>query len=247
MNQRESDMHPAEPSSETTDARNNFDGPRSSRYDRKIRASIPGYEALHAMVHDFLRQALPETAHILVVGAGTGMEILTLGAAHPGWRFTAIDLSADMLAIGRANVEAAGLADRVAFHLGQVHELPDGPACDGATSILISHFIKPREERERFFRSIASRLRAGAPLVTAEIVGERGDPAFRQFLEVWKGHYGAAGIPAAEVEEDFARTDATVSFIPEQALTALLGAAGFTEVHRFFQALLFGAWVARRS
>jgi tRNA (cmo5U34)-methyltransferase len=228
-------------------ARANFDRTRSSRYDQKIRASIPGYEALHAMVDDFLRPALPEAARVLVVGAGTGMELLNLGAAHPGWRFTATDLSADMLAIGRANVGAAGLADRVTFHLGPVHELPDAPAHDAATSILISHFIKPHEERERFFRSIASRLRAGAPLVTAEIVGERGTPAFAHFWEVWQGHYAAAGIPAQEVAEDFARTDATVSFIPEEALAAVLAGCGFTDVRRFFQAFLFGGWVARRA
>jgi tRNA (cmo5U34)-methyltransferase len=228
------------------DAQSYFDRTRSSLYDRKIRASIPGYEALHAMVGDFLGAALPETARVLVVGAGTGMELLNLGAAHPGWRFTATDLSSDMLAIGRANVEAAGLADRVTFHLGPVHELPDGPAHDAATSILISHFVKPHEERERFFRSIASRLRPGAPLVTADIVGERGDPAFAHFWEVWKNHYGAAGIPAPEVEEDFARSAATVAFIPEQALTALLVASGFTDVRRFFQAFLFGGWVARK-
>jgi tRNA (cmo5U34)-methyltransferase len=228
-------------------ARSHFDGPRSSHYDHKIRASIPGYEALHAMAHDFLRQELPETARILVVGAGTGMELLTLGVAHPGWRFTATDLSSDMLAIGKANVEAAGLGGRVEFHLGQAHDLPDAPTYDAATSILISHFIQPREERGLFFRSIASRVRAGGPLISAEIVGDREDPAFGHFLAVWKGHYGAAGIPAAEVEEDFARTAATVSFIPEQELTALLAESGFRDIRRFFQALLFGGWVARRS
>jgi tRNA (cmo5U34)-methyltransferase len=224
-----------------------FDRARSSLYDQKIRASIPGYEALHAMVDDLLRPALPETARVLVVGAGTGMELLNLGTAHPGWRFTATDLSFDMLAIGRANVEAAGLADRVTFHLGPVHELPDAPAHDAATSILISHFIKPHEERERFFRSIASRLRPGAPLVTAEIVGERGAPGFTHFWDVWRGHYAAAGIPAQVVAEDFARTDATVAFIPEEALTTLLLDSGFTAVRRFFQAFLFGGWVARRA
>lgn len=179
-------MQTAGSTSGTGSARNYFDGPRSSRYDHKIRASIPGYEALHAMAHDFLRQALPEQARILVVGSGTGMELLTLGAAHTGWRFTATDLSSDMLAIGKVNVEAAGLADRE-------------------------------------------------------------DPSFAQFLAAWKGHYGAAGIPEAEVDEDFARTDATVSFIPEQDLRGLLADSGFFDVRRFFQAFLFGGWVARKG
>jgi tRNA (cmo5U34)-methyltransferase len=232
---------------DTSNAQNYFAAGRSSTYDRKIRASIPGYEALHAMVDDFLRLALPDEARLLVVGAGTGMELLGLGAAHPGWRFTATDLSADMLAIARANVDAAGLAERVVFHVGQVHDLPDGEDYDAATSILISHFIKPREERARFFRSIASRLRPGAPLLTAEIVGDRQDEACAHFLSVWRGHYAAAGVPAREVEEDFARTDATVAFIPEAALTALLAESGFADVRRFFQALLFGGWVARKA
>lgn len=227
--------------------RNYFGAGRSSTYDRKIRASLPGYEALHAMVDDLLRFALPAEAHLLVVGAGTGMELVTLGAAHPGWRFTATDLSSDMLAIGRDAVEAAGLAGRVAFHLGPVEGLPAGERYDAATSILISHFIKPREERARYFRAIAARLAAGAPLVTAEIVGDRQDAACARLMSVWKGHYAAAGIPPHEVEEDFARTDATVSFIPEEALVTLLAESGFADVHRFFQAFLFGGWVARRA
>jgi tRNA (cmo5U34)-methyltransferase len=136
---------------------------------------------------------------------------------------------------------------RIEFHLGPVHELPAGAPYDAATSILISHFIRPREERLHFFRSIASRLRPGAPLVTAELVGDRQDPACAHLLGAWKGHYAAAGIPAAEVESDFARTDATVSFIPEAALVALLAESGFADIRRFFQAFLFGGWVARRA
>lgn len=226
---------------------NYFGGGRSATYDRKIRASLPGYEALHAMVDDLLRLALPERAHLLVAGAGTGMELVTLGAAHPGWRFTAIDRSAEMLAIGRANVESAGFADRVSFHVGEVHELPGAPAFDAATSILVSHFIAPHEARARFFRSIASRLRPAAPLVTAEVLGDRGDLSFGLFLEAWKGHYAAAGIPAHEVAEDFARTDATVSFLPEGAFEGLLAESGFADVRRFFQAFLFSAWMAHRA
>ncbi len=228
-------------------AQNYFGAGRSSTYDRKIRASLPGYEALHAMVDDLLRFALPERAQLLVAGAGTGMELVTLGAAHPDWRFTATDRSAEMLAIGKANVEAAGLADRMTFHVGEMHELPETPPFDGATSLLVSHFIRPHEARGRFFRAIASRLRPGAPFITAEVFGDRQDLSFSLFLEAWKGHYAAAGIPAQEVAEDFARTDATVAFLPGDAFATLLAENGFTDVRRFFQAFLFGAWVARRA
>lgn len=60
-----------------------FNASQSSIYDRKIRASIPGYESLHEMTNDFIQAIIPQKANILIVGAGTGMEIVSLGVANP--------------------------------------------------------------------------------------------------------------------------------------------------------------------
>lgn len=59
-------------------AAQHFDEARAARSDRKIRLLTPGYEALHSMTNHLLRSLLPAEARLLVVGAGTGMEIIFL-------------------------------------------------------------------------------------------------------------------------------------------------------------------------
>ena len=66
-------------------------------YDDHIRKLIPGYELVHQQIEAILSTELPETAHILIVGCGTGYELSYLLEQHPDWTFTAIDPSAAML------------------------------------------------------------------------------------------------------------------------------------------------------
>jgi len=49
----------------------------------------------------------------LDVGAGTAQIPITLCRAHPGFRILAIDMAEHMLRVGRANVERAGLGERI--------------------------------------------------------------------------------------------------------------------------------------
>ena len=61
--------------------------------------------------------ALPAGAdrHILDVGTGSGCIAVTLAVKHPAARVTAVDLSADALAVARQNAERHGVAGRIAF------------------------------------------------------------------------------------------------------------------------------------
>lgn len=122
-----------------------FNATQSSTYDRNIRVSIPGYELLHEMTNDLIRAVIPQKANILIVGAGTGMEIVTLGVANPEWTFTAVDLSDEMLSICKNNVFRAGISNRVNIHCGNVDEIGKDQTYNAATSILVSHFIKDRK------------------------------------------------------------------------------------------------------
>ena len=65
-----------------------FDKNRAAKYDCKIRMIIPGYESLYQMTNHLLRSLLPVKDHILIVGAGTGMDIITCGTMNPQWTFT---------------------------------------------------------------------------------------------------------------------------------------------------------------
>jgi tRNA (cmo5U34)-methyltransferase len=220
---------------------------KSSVYDAKIRCSIPGYEALHAMTGDFLRRLLPESANVLAVGVGTGMELMILGRVNPGWRFTAVDTSADMLTLCEQNMQATGLTDRVTLFHGPVGTLVSSQEFDAATSILVSHFISDIQERRGYFQSINAHLKAGGILITADLFGDKHDAAFQRFFEAWKLHYASAGIPPEEVEADFAMNRKVATFLTEQEYCQVLADSGFSDIRRFYQAFLFGGWICQKS
>ena len=224
-----------------------FNASKSTEYDKKIRASIPGYHALHEMTLDFLSSTLPKVANILIIGVGTGMELITLGVSNPKWTFTAIDLSEEMLSVCKDNIDSAGLSYRVKIICGGLDELSLQPIFHAATSILVSHFIKDRNDRKAFFQSIAKRLLDNGSLITADIVADRSDPSFEIFVKAWKAHYIHAGIPEEEAEEDFERSFNAVSFMSEEELIDLFVDGGFKGVKKFYQAFLFGGWVCYKA
>ena len=63
---------------------------------------------------------------MLDVGTGTGAIALAIADEHPGARVTAIDVSADALALARENAERTGLAIELLEH-DAAGGLPGGP------------------------------------------------------------------------------------------------------------------------
>lgn len=70
-----------------------------ARYTDAARRKVPGLDNLHRMTHLLLAEAAGPTAQILVLGAGGGMELTALALAQPGWTFTGVDPSAEMLTL----------------------------------------------------------------------------------------------------------------------------------------------------
>jgi tRNA (cmo5U34)-methyltransferase len=226
---------------------NFFDSAKSTRYDREIRMSIPGYEALHAMVNAFLSEALPPDAHLLIAGMGTGMELLYLGNLHPQWRFTAFDKSPEMLAVCRENVTGQGMQDRVSLIEGNVDRLPDNIFYDAATSLLVSHFILSEADRLHYFTAIAAHLKPGALFFTADLVGNKDLPLYQTFRTAWARFNIVNGRDPEELREGFERSNRVVSFLPEERYCGIVTNAGFTDVSQFYRALLFCGWVCRKG
>ena len=102
-------------------------------------------------------------AHILVVGAGGGMEVRAMAAERAHWRFTGVDPSAAMLDLARK--ATSPFAERISLLEGTVDAAPAGPF-DGATCLLTMHFLD-RGERLRTLREIHGRLKPDARLVLA--------------------------------------------------------------------------------
>jgi tRNA (cmo5U34)-methyltransferase len=224
-----------------------FGGEQVQNYDRGIRKMVPGYEALHSMARSLLRLDLEDRASLLIVGAGTGTEILGLGEGNPGWRFTGVDPSSDMLAIARKRVAERGFQNRVELHTGFVYELPASPPHDAATAILVMHFLPDDGQKLDFLRSISARLKPGAPLILADLHGDETSARFAHFIATWRERQLALGMAREDVDEAFRTMSSHVHSVPEGRIVALMHEAGLHSVERFYNALLFGGWIARGS
>ena len=66
---------------------------------------VPGLADLHRMAMLLLSERAQQAAHILVVGAGGGMELKAMAEAQREWVFTGVDPSAAMLDLARRNIE----------------------------------------------------------------------------------------------------------------------------------------------
>ena len=224
-----------------------FDERRASNYDRKIRLLAPGYETLHRMLNQLLSSLLPKKAHILVVGAGTGMDIVTCGTANPQWEFMAVEPSPEMFALCRNNIVLAGLDKRVHLHCGYTSELASAAQFDAAISIFVSHFIQQESDKLKFFSDIAARLRDGAYFVAADLHGDKNSDEFNLLLNGWRKFYASQDVGEQEVETAFSYIQQDISFISESRFIQLLQESGFTEAYAFFRAFLFGGWICRKS
>lgn len=66
----------------------------------------------------------PEAAMVLDVGTGTARIPIFICQQRPQWQITAIDLSENMLKVGRENVEKAGLQHRITLEYVDAKQMP---------------------------------------------------------------------------------------------------------------------------
>lgn len=111
------------------------------------------------MLHDYLDELDLASVHdVLALGAGTGVEARALvrRAGFSG-AVTALEISARLADIGRRKAEEEGLADRIAWRIGdaQALDLPDRSFDLVTAHTLISHVDEPMrvlEEARRVLR-----------------------------------------------------------------------------------------------
>ncbi|SEL81557.1 tRNA (cmo5U34)-methyltransferase [Paenibacillus sp. cl141a] len=90
----------------------------TGRYLETIARKIPGYSLIYDMAERLITAQLGDgygEAHLMVVGAGGGEEIVCFGCDHKEWRFQGVDPASSMLEMMRQRVEQNRMAKRVAF------------------------------------------------------------------------------------------------------------------------------------
>lgn len=231
----------------SVDAAAKFDPSRAAEYETQSRIALAGYDACHELAACMLAASLGSRAKILVVGAGgTASEIVATARLEPSWSFVAVDPSKPMLDLAMSRIAAAGLMERTQPVLGVVANLPEDTPFDAATLIGVLHHLPGHDAKQAILHDIAMRLNRGAPLILA---GNHYAYASQPLMmAAWGQRWRMNGATPTEVETKLGRilqgADPPQS---EDAVFALLAAAGFARPQRFFSSLFWGAWIAFRK
>jgi tRNA (cmo5U34)-methyltransferase len=223
-----------------------FEADYGANYDTFIRQVIPGYDSLHALAGAMLEPACPANSRILVIGCGSGTEIICLGRLYPHWRFVGVDSSPAMIRQCSERLHSLEMAHRATLVTGTMDDLDTNTVYDGATCILVSHFIAGERNKTNLFASISQRIKPDGRLVVADACLEKSSE-FRAMMACrWsfaKAH-GASEDRYKRFQEDCRTSLQSVSPDLEEHI---IQQAGFASVRRFFTSLHINAWLASRD
>ncbi|MEM8769546.1 MAG: class I SAM-dependent methyltransferase [Pseudomonadota bacterium] len=220
-----------------------YDDEWAENYARRADAAIPGRQGLYRCLTACFAD-LPREARILVVGCGTGEELIVLANTLPGATFVAVDPAAPMLEVCHRRLAAADQASRVRLIEGYASELPAERSFAAATSILVAQHLQDEGEALSFFQNIADRLEPEGRLYTADMhIGLGQDRA--ALYRLWQQQARLAGIEAELVEDMARHIESDLRPRSEEQILSLLQQAGFAEVLKPFSSLLYGAWFAQ--
>ncbi|MBQ4850374.1 class I SAM-dependent methyltransferase [Pseudoalteromonas sp. MMG012] len=216
-----------------------FQGDEAKRYDSNIIKLVPGYELLHQLTAAQLVTLLPDESTILVIGAGTGKDIIELAQHNDSWHFVAQDISCDMLNIAKLQLTHHGLASRVTFHYGALSVL-DMPV-DAAICLLVMHFLPDTGEKHALLKSIHRNLQPKAPLFLADLVSP--ETQFERESQLLM----CRSLGLTEVGEQRMRHNLNHEFYPleRMRLAELLDQAAFSSANCYFKALGFSGFACR--
>ena len=223
-----------------------FDEERASTYDKRAAKLAPLRDTLHLLTRLILSD-LPTDARILCVGVGTGLELIYLAQEFPQWQFTAVEPARAMLDICRQKAEEYGIVSRCTWHEGYLDSLPASAPFDAATCLLVSHFFMQQEERQKFFRQIASRLRPQGYLVSADLASDMSTTAYQALCEMWTRMLRYAEYPDTDIENFLAAHGREAAVLPPHEVASIIASSDFDPPVLFLQTLFMHAWYTQRT
>jgi tRNA (cmo5U34)-methyltransferase len=220
-----------------------FNSDFGKKYENGIKIALPTYEQLFPLANSFLRTKVNDHIQLLVVGAGGGAEIISFNQENPNWQITGVDPSEQMIKLANDKVNKAGITDKIYLFHGLTSQLPLERIYEGATCILVLHFLPDDGSKLELLKSIADRLKPGSPLVLVSLYGDKDSVEFQLSVEAWKKHFQSKGGTPEEISE-FLESFLKIPIVPEERINELLNEAGFQQVTRFFKTYNFGGWFA---
>jgi ubiquinone/menaquinone biosynthesis C-methylase UbiE len=157
-------------------------------------AEARDYDAMdHSHVNQLfvadLLQLRTDFQTVLDVGAGTAQIPIVLCENHPTVHVVAIDMAEHMLRVGQANVERAGLAERIRLQLCDAKRMPFADATfDGVMSNSIVHHIP---EPFTVFKEMTRVVKAGGTLFVRDLLRPIDAAALQGFVQKYAGDANA--------------------------------------------------------
>lgn len=216
----------------------------AAAYDQRIRRLLSYYDTIHAANNAILQCLLKPDSHLLVVGCGTGTEIVQLGKANRDWRFTGVDPALPMLDVARSKLEAEGLSERVSFFGGLLCELASGIRYDAATLSMVLHFLPDDGAKLALLKDVAAHLIDAAPLVLVDYHGDMATPESKLLLMAWQHQQHLGGASWEEVADWRNERFKALHLVPADRIRQLLSDTGFVRIQPFFQNLMLNGWLA---
>jgi tRNA (cmo5U34)-methyltransferase len=214
-----------------------------SRYVEKgPKAFMPGQPGVLQMAGVLLAERVPEDGHVLVVGAGGGLDTQALAKAGPGWRFTGVDPAGRMLELAR-HILGEETMRRVELIEGGVEAAPAGPF-DGATLILVLGLIPDNGSKLTTLSEIRRRLKPGAPIILVDRCDSPDNPLFDRNMDRYVAYAAASGIDPDTLKNARASHRGNPGLATAARDEALLAEAGFNGVEAFYFAMNWHGWVA---
>ncbi len=224
-----------------------FDGNYGERYEALARRVIPGYRTLFPMFTALIEPELPRRGRVLVVGAGTGIEIVHLKRARPDLRVHGVDPSDQMLELAERRVAETGVGDGVTLQHGYAADVATTPLFDAATLINVLHFVPDDGGKAALLADIARRLRPGGVFVFYDLHGGDTPEEHERYLSAWRRYWKLRDMSPEEMRDFNDRIREGIHFSPASRSIELAIAAGFEEPERFYKSLLYGGWTFRRK
>ncbi|RCW65822.1 class I SAM-dependent methyltransferase [Saliterribacillus persicus] len=207
----------------------------AENYSRTIPQKIPGYELLYEQMIAIIQVILKPTK-ILVVGAGGGQELLTLGKIFKDVKYTAVDPSRKMLNLAQARL--TDISIQVDWFESELAAVPITERFEVITCHLMLHFL---EEKQALVEELGKRLKPGGLCFISCIIREEKE---ENTLPFWQQHMKNNGIANEEIEQFGVSLDKTTYPALPSDLYKWLNDAGFVTIIPYFKSYAIVAYVA---